>query len=258
MDRLLLTLSTLAFVGALVHAIVALRAGTWKDNKGQWVLMALALALQSGFLYLRGEVHGRCPLTNLFEVFIFIGWSMVLLYFLVGATYRLSLLGLFTAPMVALLQTLALLSSLDTASPKARSLPNAWLELHAAISLIAYAAFALGCVTGVMYLMQERMLKRHKIHALFFQLPPIHELARAIQRLVLLGLVLLSLGLAAAYPLHIPISNPKMIFTWCVWGMYALIAVVMWRHILSARQTAWLAVVGFLVPLVSLWIVTKA
>ena len=76
--------------------------------------------------------------------------------------------------------------------------------------------------------------------------------------LVLLGLVLLSLGLAAAYPLHIPISNPKMIFTWCVWGMYALIAVVMWRHILSARQTAWLAVVGFLVPLVSLWIVTKA
>jgi len=173
MDRLLLTLSTLAFVGALVHAIAALRAGTWKDNKGQWVLMALALALQSGFLYLRGEVHGRCPLTNLFEVFIFIGWSMVLLYFLVGATYRLSLLGLFTAPMVALLQTLALLSSLDTTSTKERSLPNAWLELHAAISLIAYAAFALGCVTGVMYLMQERMLKRHEIHALFFQLPPI-------------------------------------------------------------------------------------
>jgi hypothetical protein len=32
----------------------------------------------------------------------------------------------------------------------------------------------------------------------------------------------------------------------------------MWRHVLSPRQTAWLAVIGFLVPFVSLWLVTKA
>lgn len=258
MDRLLLALSTLAFLGALIHAIVALRAGTWQNNKGQWVLMAVALALQTGFLYLRGQMHGRCPLTNLFEVFIFIGWSMVLLYFLVGTAYRLSLLGMFTAPMVALLQTLALISPLDDSFAVGRSLPNPWLEIHAAVSLIAYAAFALACVTGVMYLVQERLLKRHQIHRLFFQLPPIHELARAIHKLVQLGLILLSLGLAAAWPLDIPISNPKMIFTWCVWGLYAVIALIMWRHMMSARQTAWLAVLGFLVPLVSVWIVTEA
>ena len=258
MDRLLLALSTLAFVGALVHAVRALRAGTWRESKAHCVPMALGLVLQTGFLYLRGEMHGRCPLTNLFEVFIFIGWSMVLLYFLVGTTYRLSLLGMFTAPMVALLQTLALLSPLDDSFTVGRSLPNPWLEIHAAVSLIAYAAFALACVTGVMYLVQERLLKRHRIHSLFFQLPPIHELARAIHKLVQLGLLLLTLGLAAAWPLDIPISNPKMIFTWCVWGLYAVIAIIMWRHMMSARQTAWLAVVGFLLPLVSVWIVTKA
>ncbi len=258
MDRTLLILATLAFLGGLVHAIVSLRAGTWRENRWHWVPMAAGLVLQTAFLYLRGQEHGRCPLTNLFEVFIFIGWCIVLLYFLVGATYRLSLLGVFTAPMIALLQVLALLSSLDKSVPALRGPPNPWLEIHAAVSLMAYAAFALACITGVMYLVQARLLKKHRIHGLFYQLPPIHELAKAIHRLAVLGLLLLSAGLAASVPLHLPVSNPKLIFAWVVWGTYLAINVVMWARMLSARQTAWLAVVGFVVPLVSLWIVTAA
>ena len=258
MDRTLLILATLAFLGGLMHAIVSLRAGTWRENRWHWVPMAVGLVFQTAFLYLRGQQHGRCPLTNLFEVFIFIGWCIVLLYFLVGATYRLSLLGVFTAPMIALLQGLSLLSSLDKSVPLPRGAPNPWLEIHAAVSLMAYAAFALACITGVMYLVQARLLKKHRIHGLFYQLPPIHELAKAIQRLAMLGLLLLSAGLAAAFPLHLPVSNPKLVFAWVVWGMYLAINVIMWARMLSARQIAWLAVVGFMVPLVSLWIVTAA
>ncbi|MDB6075349.1 MAG: ABC-type uncharacterized transport system, permease component, partial [Verrucomicrobiaceae bacterium] len=111
---------------------------------------------------------------------------------------------------------------------------------------------------GVMYLVQARLLKEHRIHSLFYQLPPIHELAKAIQRLAILGTLLLSAGLAASIPLHIPVSNPKLIFAWIVWGLYLAINVIMWARMLSARQTAWLAVVGFVVPLVSVWMVTKA
>ncbi len=258
MDRLFLILATLAFVGGLVHAVMALRAGKWRENRWHWVPMAVGLVFQTAFLYLRGQQHGRCPLTNLFEVFIFIGWCIVLLYFLVGATYRLSLLGVFTAPMIALLQALSLISSWDTSSPALRGPPNPWLEIHAAVSLMAYAAFALACITGVMYLVQARLLKKHKIHSLFYQLPPIHELAKAIQRLAVLGTLLLSAGLAASLPLHLPVSSPKLIFAWVVWGLYLAINVIMWGRMLSARQTAWLAVVGFVVPLVSLWIVTSA
>ena len=258
MDRLLLIFATLAFVGGLVHAVVSLRAGTWRENRWHWVPMAVGLVFQTAFLYLRGQQHGRCPLTNLFEVFIFIGWCIVLLYFLVGATYRLSLLGVFTAPMIALLQALSLVSSLDKSVPALRGPPNPWLEIHAAVSLMAYAAFALACITGVMYLVQARLLKKHRIHSLFYQLPPIHELAKAIQRLAVLGTLLLSAGLAASIPLHLPVSSPKLVFAWVVWGLYLGINVIMWARMLSARQTAWLAVVGFVVPLVSLWIVTAA
>ncbi len=107
-DRLLLLMSTLAFLAGVVHAVSALRRQQWRASRWQWVPMAVGFAFQCGFLYLRGQAHGRCPMTSLFEVLVFICWSAVMLYFAVGATYRLSLLGAFTAPVVAILQTLAL------------------------------------------------------------------------------------------------------------------------------------------------------
>lgn len=253
-DRLLLILATLAFLGGLVHAMVAIKAGTWKKSNWHLLPMMAGFALQTAFLYLRGETIARCPLTNLFEVLIFIGWSIVLLYFLVGSAYRLSLLGVFTAPLIAAIQLIALLLPIDIpAEPRPI---NGILELHAAVSLIAYAAFALSCITGVMYLLQEHLLKQHRIGGLFYQLPPIQGLARAIQRLALLGFALLSGGLALSFGLEASASNPKLIFAWLVWALYALICFFMWRHVLSPRQTAWLAVLGFALPFFSLWIVT--
>lgn len=254
LDRMLLLLATLAFVGGLFHAVWALRRGSWQESRWHWVPMLVGFVLQSAFLYLRGQVHGRCPMTSLFEVFIFIGWSVVLLYFAVGTAYRLSLLGAFTAPVVALMQALSLTLLEDKVS--AKTVPNVWLETHAALALIAYAAFALACVTGAMYLVQARLLKKHRIAALFHQLPPIHDLSLAIRRLSLFGLLLLTVALLAAMPLDLPSAKGKLPVIWMVWGLYAVLNFLMWRHVMSSRVTAWMAVLGFLVPFVSLWLVT--
>ena len=81
--RLLLILSTIAFAAAVVQALFALRSGSWKESRWHIIPMALGFIMQTGFLYLRGQARGRCPLTNQFEVFLFIGWCIVLLYFLV-------------------------------------------------------------------------------------------------------------------------------------------------------------------------------
>lgn len=260
MNHLPLILSTLAFLAGVMHAVASLKRGTWGASRWHSLPIFIGFAFQMVFLYQRGELHQRCPLTNLFEILIFIGWGIVLLYFLVGPTFRLSLLGVFTAPMIALLQTLALIVSVvlpwdhDVGPPKVKA--TALGELHAAVSLIAYAAFAMACVTGVMYLLQARLLKKHRIHGLFYQLPPIHDLAKAIQRLTLWGSVLLTVGIACSP--HPAGRWTHAFASWGVWGFYGLVNVVMWRHSLSARRTAWLAVLGFLVPMVSLWLLSKA
>lgn len=256
LTQILLLMATLAFAGGAVHSLLSLRAGKWHGDRWHWVPVLIGFGLQTGFLYLRGQEVGQCPMKSLSDILLFIAWSMVLLYFMVGSAYRLSLLGVFTAPLVVGMQSLAMLVPNAFPAYPVRGKIVALVELHAALALVAYAAFAMAAVTGVMYLLQERLLKAHRIGELFFQLPPIRELARVIFRLVVLGVVLLSVALGISFGLEKSAASAKLIFAWGVWGLYAVIALLMWRHLMSPRRMAWLAVGGFAMPFVSLWLIS--
>lgn len=254
--RILLHLSTLVFLAGVVPVVAALRSGNWRKHQWQWLTMLLGFALQTGAIYFRGhEVH-QCPMKSMSDILVFIAWSIVLLYFLVGSTYRMSLMGFFTAPLVALMQGLA--AAIPNAFPlyNTKTKIDPYVELHVALSLIAYAAFAIACITGIMYLLQERFLKRHKIGGLFYQLPPIQGMAKVIERIIWFGLLLLSVGLVISFKLDTPVTSPKLVVAWIVWALYALIALLIWRQVLSPRQIAWLASVGFLIPFITLRLVT--
>ena len=161
MERLLLVLSTFCFLFGFAYTMYALGAKAYRHSRTNLIAILAGFLCQTAFLYVRGHALGRCPLTNLFEVLIFLSWSMVLFYLLIGPAYRLSLLGFFTSPLVFFLQIFALLTPWD-APATLRPAPNAWLELHTSMSIVAYGAFALAGVAGVMYLAQERQLKtRH-------------------------------------------------------------------------------------------------
>ncbi|MEY5014401.1 MAG: cytochrome c biosis protein CcsA, partial [Verrucomicrobiota bacterium] len=77
----------------------------------RWYFLSIVggFGFQIAWLAERGEVLRRCPLTSSFDVLVFIAWSMVLFYLVIGPVYRVSLLGLFTAPAAFILQTVALL-----------------------------------------------------------------------------------------------------------------------------------------------------
>ena len=162
--------------------------------------VAVGFLLQTDFLIVRGELRGRCPLTNLFEVIAFLCWGLVLFYLIFGNTYRLSPLGMFTGPLVCLLQTFAVVADLDRANPSGgpRGAVNPWLEFHAAFSVLSFGAFALAGLAGGMYLWQERQLKTHRLRSIFFQLPPMADLGTLNYRLLAVGFVLLSLGWSRA------------------------------------------------------------
>src|SRR4051794_38231203 len=99
MDRQLILASTLCFLVAVVHTLVALRKGVFHPVRFNFFAIATGFALQSAFLSIRGHALGRCPITNLFEVFIFLAWSVAMIYLVIGPAYRLSLMGAFTAPL---------------------------------------------------------------------------------------------------------------------------------------------------------------
>ncbi len=132
-----------------------------------------------------------------------------------------------------------------------------WGELHAALSLVSYGAFALACAAGIMFLLQDRQLKQHRISPVLRQLPPIHYLTRAIRSLLLTGTALLTVGILSAYRMEQQPPAGKLTIVWIVWGLYAaLIAYEFWRG-MSARRAAATAAFGFLIPIISLWFVGR-
>ena len=145
MDRYLLIVSTLCFLAAIVRTARSLRAKTFQPSRFSFLAIGLGFIFQTAFLSVRGHALGRCPLTNLFEVFIFLAWSIALIYILVGPAYRLSLMGAFTAPLVFLLQGFALIVPIDVRHPVI--LPA---ELVAGVSCVCFDR-RLRCVRARLY-----------------------------------------------------------------------------------------------------------
>jgi len=252
MDRLLLVISTFCFLFGFAYTMHALGARAYRHSPLNFFAILTGFLCQSGFLYLRGQQVGRCPLTSFFEVLVFLSWSLVLFYLLIGPAYRLSLLGAFTSPLAFGLQVIALLVLKDTPVRVALP-PNPWMELHAAISIVAYGAFALAGVAGVMYLAQERQLKTHHIHSIFYHLPPIRDLAVANGRLIFTGFSLLAIGIASGFMVGNWQSHAdKVAWSVGVWVLYGAIIGLSKGRRLSPRKVAWMSVVAFSVALVTL------
>ena len=255
MDRALLIISTICFLAAVVHTVVELRAGVFRPVRFNFFAVGLGFIFQTAFLSMRGHALGRCPITNLFEVFIFLAWSVAAIYMLVGPGYRLSLMGAFTAPLVVVLQVFALIAPIDIRHPV--KLPaNPWLEFHASISLVAYGAFALACIAGVMYLVQERQLKTHQLHSIFYHLPPLTDLFAAITRLLWWGFVLYTLGIESGCFPGRPLPRLQVVAAIAVWLLYA--AILQGQHLrrLAPKRVAALCIIGFSAALTLLWGIT--
>lgn len=251
MERYLLAGSTLCYLLASGYSLVLSGAGKFRSSRFILSAMVAGFALQTTFLYLRGQAIGRCPITNPFEILVFLSWSVAIAYLVVGAAYRISLLGAFTAPLVLGLQLAALLLAPD--KPPATRMPaDAWLELHAATSLMAYGVLALGCVAGVMYLVQEKQLKMRVPGSIFHVLPPLTTLTEAMRRLLWFGTGLLTAGILAGFPVGLPVGHGKAVASLLVWIVYAGVLVLWRKHHLGPRGAAMACTAAFVLALVTL------
>jgi HemX protein len=254
-DRGFLIISTICFLAAVVRTGFALRVGIFRPGKFNFLAIGLGFVFQTAFLWIRGHTLGRCPLTNLFEVFIFLAWSVALIYMLVGPAYRLSLMGAFTAPLVVLLQGFALIAPIDVRH-SVKIPANSSLEFHASVSLIAYGAFALACIAGVMYLVQERQLKTHHLRSIFYHLPPLTDLFAAITRLLWLGFILYTVGIASGFFTGRPLPRVQVVAAIAVWLLYAAILQGRYFRRIAPKRVATLCIVGFSMALTLLWGIT--
>jgi ABC-type uncharacterized transport system permease subunit len=225
--------------------------GMWTVHRGtrsRWTViwMIAVFVAQLGFLYFRGQARGACPLVGIGEILAFLSWSLTLFYLVVGPTYRVSLLGVFTAPLVTIFQILALLPGVWDPNPERIPATDPWRETHAAMSVLSYGALALAAVAGVMFLVLDRQLKDHHLQSgLFRNLPPVRELLKSMVRLLWIGVALLSIGVVAGFLMPRQGGTAHLLAACAVWIGYALLLGVRQVRGLTGRRTAMVAVVLF-------------
>jgi|TARA_B110000037_G_scaffold215941_1_gene274165 ABC-type uncharacterized transport system permease subunit len=249
-DRWFLIASTLLAAVAGVRGLLILRHG----NKSHWTVwwMVGVLLGQMGYLAARGEMRGACPLRSIAEISIFLAWSLTVFYLFVGPVYRISLLGVFTAPVVVIFQGLALLPGGLDYIPERVIRTTFWGETHSAMSVLAYGALALAAVAGVMFLVLDRQLKeQHLKGGLFRNLPPVRELLVSLERLLWLGMILLTVGIVAGILMpHETAGAWKHVFVAVgVWGSYVALMVVKRVRGITGRKFALGAVALFVLSL---------
>ena len=165
-------------------------------------------------------------------------------------------MGAFTAPLVFADPNVRV----DCADRSRRIRPqmeaNAWLEFHASMSMIAYGAFALACIAGLMYLVQERQLKRHQLHSVFHHLPPLTIFSRRSRACFGLASCLYTAGLVSGFFTGQPLPVVKMVCAIGIWLFYG--AILQGRHFLrlAPKQVAVLCVVAFSAAVSMLWGIT--
>jgi ABC-type uncharacterized transport system permease subunit len=243
---------------ATVHAIFLWRQGFRRHDFTNYVLLLLGFVLHTTAMLRRGFSLDRCPIHNLFEATMFIDWTIVTAYLFFGLVPRLRFLGAFAAPLLFALGVFALMPDLDGAGLEPQ-FARWWTSMHAALSLLAYGAFGLSAVAGFMYLSQEHDLKFHKFRAVFSRLPSIQRLEHLTSRLVLGGLVLLSVGLwigflgvKRQYGVYYK-PDPKIHWSIFVWLFYVILLVAHLKFSQRGRRFAWGSIGGFAFVLLTFW-----
>jgi len=253
LDRHFFLLAVIIYGISTIYSVFLWRKGFRQDNWINYSLLLGAFGLHTTAMALRGFDLKHCPVNNLYEATTFISWTIVAAYLVFGLWSRLRFLGAFASPVLLGMGIFALMPELDKHGDTPQ-FTGGGTSLHAALALLAYGAFGLAAVAGLMFLSQEHNLKFHKLRAMLSLFPPIQKLEVIAGRLVLTGFILLTVSLAMGG--HIareegkPLFNdPKVPWAFLLWAIYLALLISRWRFAQSGRRFAIgvIAVFAFLV-----------
>jgi ABC-type transport system involved in cytochrome c biogenesis permease subunit len=125
------------------------------------------------------------------------------------------------------------------------------LWVHVTLSMLGTVGFAVAFVAGVMYLIQDGLLKSKRFNVLYAKLPALDYLDHLNQQSIVMGFPLLTLGIiSGAFSAEIVRGsyvnwNPEQTWAVVTWVFYFVVLVgrltVGWR----AKRAAYLTIIGF-------------
>ncbi len=258
MSNLLFQLTLLAYgVTTAVYLVFFFsdRAGL---RGGARCLFIGGATLHSATILARLFEAGHTPITSQHETVSFFAWSIAVAYLSFRWRYTVKNLGTFVSGLTFLFMVIAALASSEM-SPLPPALQSIWLPIHASVAVAADGFLALAFVGSVMYLLQERELKRKHFGLIYSRLPSLDSLDTLNHHCLTIGFSLMTLGIVTgsiwakqawgAY-WH---WDPKETWSLITWLLYAGLLhqrlTIGWR----GRRAAIMTIIGFAAVLFTLW-----
>jgi len=126
-----------------------------------------------------------------------------------------------------------------------------WISLHMVCSLLSYGGFLIAFLSGLLFLIQERQLKRKQMGWWFHRLPSLGALEQVNVASIATGFVLLTLGLGFGLIGSRQLlgqwwtGDPKAWLTLVLWAGYCGLWLVRAGATLRGRRIALYSVLGF-------------
>jgi len=217
--------------------------------------------LHTVYLGTRYYVSGHTPITNNHEAVSFFAWSITWGFLSFRWRFQVKNFGTFVTPLISFLMLVATFSS-DKVVTLPPALQSYWLPVHASIAILANGFMALAFCGGIMYLLQEREIKKKRFGLFYSRLPSLEALDNLNQHCLGVGFPLLTLGIITgsvwakqAWGAYWQ-WDPKETWSLITWFIYAAILhqrfTAGWRR----KRAAIMAIVGFSAVLFTLWGVT--
>jgi ABC-type uncharacterized transport system permease subunit len=157
------------------------------------VLTALAWLTLTASIGLNSLVHHGTPLNGPNQM-VLIAWALVLVYFLFEYLLKFTRYGAAFIPLAAALMFTAQIiapksnSIVPTPTTVTAQMNSAQVSIHVLLIIFANALLLIACMAGVLYLYQDRALRRHSNSALARALPPLANIERLWLRVLSIGL----------------------------------------------------------------------
>lgn len=213
-------------------------------------LLSAGFACQSVVLVWMAVATGHMPVNNLHETLSVVAWTLSGAFLLLHIRLPVKVLGLYVAPLAAFMLLVAVQFPRELAQPQ-NLLKGFWLVVHILTIFTGDAAFALACGVGVLYLIQERSIKRKSTGFFFRRLPSLELLDNTGYACVVVGFTMLTIGLITGMIYAKSVWgrmwswDPKEVWSAITWIFYAALLherlTVGWR----GRRAAIMAIVGF-------------
>ena len=239
-------------IGAYAIASVLYLAHLIRLHKS--VENAARILLGIGVVLHLADIGVRCyqgitPVSSTVEAMSFVSFLVAAGFLLASLRYRLAAAGAFAVPASLALLVLARIAPSPPATPQMGSLGQA----HILLATLGVAVFAFAAVLAMLYLFQDRQLKRKKFQRVMEKGTPLDTLDRLAHRAVSIGFPVFTLAIvtgalwiARLGLVHHPEAlRPEYLFAVGAWIAFAILLIARigagWR----GRRAAWLTLGGF-------------